>query len=49
MQKYAKPKYAKICKYTIGINMHKICIKYAKSNMHKYSVWKYTEICDLYA
>ena len=44
MQKYAKTKYAHICKNAICINMHKICtnmqfqtcINMHFQNMHKY-------------
>ena len=45
MLKCAKTKCAHVCKYTICINMHKICtniLKYAKQNMHKYAYSKYT-------
>ena len=40
--KYAKTKYAHICKHTICINMHKLenMDKYAKPDMHRYTFSK---------
>ena len=52
MLKYAKAKYAHICKITISINMHKICTNMQNQtciNMHFHNMHKYVFYMHKYA